>query len=267
MLKKHAYAEEIRGKKEKTYGALKWLGSGPIADVLRVDILLILRNKRTRSLMFMSLPLIALFTYQANVLSTEHTFFNIRFVDVLMGYILIGAASLNYSQFLYSWDSSYFDFILCAPEFKQRYLMSKFWLLGAMHVIFGLIASLAFVIIGKGMFIPFFISLIIFNVGLFSHLHLLGATLNNRYLDLSKSQMMNYQGTSGSMYFLPLLYFSLPSALFGLFYLFGVADYTGFIFGGMGILGILIRKPIIKAIAKILDVRKYEMAQGFRKRT
>lgn len=267
MLKKHAYVEEVRSKKEKAYGALKWLGTGPIANVLRLDILLILRNKRTRSLMILSLPLILLFTYQANVLSTEHSFFNIRFVDVLMGYILISAGSLNYSQVLYSWDSSYFDFILCAPEFKQRYLLSKFWLLAAMHVLFGLLASLAFVLIGKNMFLPFFLSLILFNVGFFSHLHLLGATLNNRYLDLSKSQMMNYQGTSGSMYFLPLLYFSFPSALFGLFYLLGVADYTGFIFGGIGLIGLILHKHIIRAIAKILDARKYEMAQGFRKRT
>lgn len=267
MLKKQSYLDGLGSNKEKAYSALKWLGQGPIANVLRIDLLLILRNKRAKSVMILGLPMILLFVFQASNLSAEHNFFNIRFLDVMMGYILVSAGTMNYTQFMFSWDSNYFDFVLCAPQIKQRYLMAKFWLLAMLQVLFGLLACLAFVLIGKGEYLPFFFSMIILNMGFFNFIHLLGSTLNNQYLDLSKSQMMNYQGISSNMYVLPLVYFTLPSAIFGILYLFGVENYTGVVFAVMGIVGILLRTPIIKGISQVLDSRKYEMAGGFRKRT
>ena len=179
--------------------------------------------------------------------------------------LLTGMAASIYGQFLFSWESTYFDSIMARKNNFLNYVKAKYYLLsGLATVIF--IPLLILFSYTKRVDIFLLTSAFFFMTGVNSFIILFFGTFNNGRLDLSSSSFFNYQGVRGNQYLSSLIFMLLPLGIYSLFfYLFNSTV------GKLAILlpGIFftfshnwwIKRLIVPQFYK----RKYRNLEGFRK--
>ena len=106
-LKTHLYIEELvsenKKKESKNFTFLNRLGD--IGEMIALDLKLIFRNKRPKSLVVLSAALLLYgFLFYPKYLATNN--FSMLFFFALL---ITGIFISNYGQFLFSWQSSHFD--------------------------------------------------------------------------------------------------------------------------------------------------------------
>ncbi len=262
FLRSHLYPEEIstkKGKKTDAISKIKYLQSlGITGDIIALDMKLYWRNKRTKTIIYMT-PLIllyGLFFYPQEVYSEGFGFL------IFIGIFMTGGLMLNYLNYAFSWEGRYFDNILTSNIDMEKYIRVKF-IIALLICTLSFILTIPYVLFGaKILFINFVTFL--FNIGVLSFVLLYNATFNKKSMDLSKGSAFNYQGIGASNWLVLLPAFLLPIFIYLPFNYFGV-PYTGIIIVGLlGISGLLFNKSILKIITKQFYKRKYIMAEGFR---
>jgi len=89
-------------------------------------------------------------------------------------------------------------------------------------------------------------------------------TFNTKRVDLSKPNVMNYQGTTYKSFLIVLPIMFVPMAIVGImsnFLSLGTALWTLTI---LGLVGILLRKQLLTLCVNQFNRRKYKLAEGFR---
>jgi hypothetical protein len=104
----------------------------------------------------------------------------------------------------------------------------------------------------------------IFNIGVNIYVLLYLATYNNRRIDLSKGSAMNYQGTTYKSFLIVLPIMFVPMGIVGVLSTFVSMAAALWTLSGLGLVGILLRKPLITACVNQFNRRKYKLAEGFR---
>lgn len=262
FLKGKMYPDEVIRRKSTSVQEIpriKYLNSlGLTGDLVMLDIKLWWRHKRTRSILYM-FPIFVLygFFFYPNPIYREQISW-LLFVGIFM----TGGMTMNYLNYAFAYESNYFDGILTNKIDMDIYLRAKL-------SIGMLINTVCFVITIPYLFFSYEILLInfvayLFNMGILSFLLLYMATYNKKRMDLSKGSSFNYQGV-GLMNWLVLIpAFILPIIIYAPFGSMGY-KYAGLAtIGGLGLIGLLSRKLLIRVIEKNFHSRKYEMAEGFR---
>jgi hypothetical protein len=254
-LKKNYYPEESETSRVKTSSFSFLSRYGETGELMGVELKMILRNKRPRSILLLSL----IFLGYGMILYDDP---DSNFKLMIAGFILTFAFALNYGQFLFSWEGSYFDSYLANKISAFHYIRSKYLFI-AVSGVTGYLLTLPY-----GLIFPKIIlvnlAMLLYNVGISSLLILLLSTNNSTSIDLGKSQLFNYQGT-GVVHFLmmvPLI--GVPIFILILFKVFGIREYTFMGFGIIGLTGIIFSKYLLQMLAKTFTSRRYEMATGFR---
>ena len=261
-LRSHLYIEELVSEKKlktgKTYAFLDRLGG--IGDMIALDLKLIFRNKRPKSLVILSgvILLYGLIFYPRYVASGN---FNMLFFFALL---IMGIFITNYGQFLFSWQSSHFDGMMTYNTNMYQYIKAKFALFLTVCLLQFLIAGFYGLLSWR--LLPIQTAAFLYSVGVNSFVTIYAATFNYKYLDLRKSASMNFQGI-GAMQWLQSLAISFGPAL--LFYL--LNKFLGFwpaIIGISlpGIAGLVFHELIINWLAKQFNIRKHNILEGFRER-
>ncbi|MBB3188431.1 DUF5687 family protein [Microbacter margulisiae] len=233
---------------------------GIIGELISVEVKLMLRHKRTRSMLFLSI--IFLFYGLLFYNNPHHAygygmlFFIAMFMTGILMYI--------YGQWSISWDSTHFDGLLTKNIPVPTYIKANYYLMLAFNVICFVLTTPYFLF--GSTIVYMHLAAFLFNIGVNIYLLLFLATYNTKRVDLSRSSVMNYQGTTYKSFLIVLPIMFLPMLLVNVIAFFtsiGTALWTLAI---LGIIGLALRNPLINLCVKQFNNRKYVMAEGFREK-
>jgi len=256
------YAEKFNSKLRSSTTAtanLSFLNRfGSIGELIGLELKLILRHKRTKSMLYMS----CIFLLYGLMFYTNKNSGNMPGMLFMLAMFISGTFMLIFGQWIISWDSSHFDSLMTLNIPVRTYIKANYYLLIAFNVI-SFVLTTPYFYFGKQI-MYMHLAAFLFNMGVNVFLFLFFATFNARRLDLSKSSSMNYQGLTYKSFlivlpimFFPVLIVSVLSAFFSL----AAALWT---LAGLGFVGIVFRKPLITMCVNQFNRRKYKLAKGFR---
>lgn len=233
---------------------------GKIGTFILLELKMYVRNKRTRTMLYLT-PLFlfyGLFFY--NDPSTLHQ----NGFLIFIGLFISGGFMMNFGIYFFALESGHFDLVLTANNTYKDYIKAKYVLMLASSTII-FILSTFYVYFGVDVLIINGVCFL-FNIGVNSLLLLYFATNNNKHMDLSNGSAFNYQGVGGRHFVLMIPLILIPI----LIYLpFGLMDQpnTGFaLLGGLGILGLLFREKLLHLITQRFISKRHYMSEGFRQK-
>ncbi len=261
-LRSHLYIEELVSEKKlklsKNYSFLDKYGD--IGEIIALELKLIFRNKRPKSLVILSgaLLLYGFLFYPRYIESGNDA------ALFLFALLITGVFISNYGQFLFAWQSSHFDGMMSYNINMKQYIKAKFILFVVVCTFQFLMAS--FYGLMSWRILPIQLAAFLYGIGVNSFATIYVATFNYRYLNLSKSASMNFQGI-GSVQWLQSLLFSFGPAL--VFYL--LNKFIGFwvailSISSLGIIGLAFHEMIINWLVGQFNIRKHKILEGFRER-
>ena len=259
-LRSHLYIEELvserKLKSSKSYAFLDKLGD--VGDLIALDLKLIFRNKRPRSLIILS----AVFLVYGFIFYPKYLETNNDSMLFLFALLVTGLFVSNYGQFLFSWQSSHFDGMMTYNTNMKQYIKAKFSLFLTVCTLQFLLAS--FYGFMSWRIIPIQLAAFLYSVGVNSFITIYVATYHYKYLDLSKSASMNFQGI-GAVQWLQAIFISFAPAL--IFFL--LDKFFGFwtavlVICCLGLIGLALCDQIIGWLATQFNLRKHKILEGFR---
>ena len=230
---------------------------GDIAPFMQLDLKLIWRNKRTKSMtMLLVIGLLyGLFFYP------QPMYREMTFMSAFIGIFSTGFFLINFGQFIPAWDSGYYKLLMSQNIKYEQYLRSKFILM-VMSVVILFVLGIPYVYFGYKILIAHFAAAI-YNIGVNTHVILWGGSFNRKKIDLDKKAAFNYQGTGAVQWLIGIPLMIVPMALFGLVNWLAGFEAAVALLIVLGILGIVFHKKLMKGITqKYLD-SKYKMIDAF----
>lgn len=231
---------------------------GTVGELIALQLKLILRHKRTKSLLFSAviLLLFGLIYYSNPVYNDKQSML------IFAAIFTTGGLMIIYGQWIISWESSYFDFILTKNIPVKTYMQANYYLLMAFNLI-TFILTTPYFFYGKNIMLLQLVAFL-YNTGVNISLFLYFAPYNSKRIDLNSRGKFNSQGTTYKNFIivLPILFF--PMILMGIASLLGNPNIGLYIMGGMGIIGFAFRNKLIDWSVILFNKRKYKMAVGFR---
>jgi hypothetical protein len=241
-------------------GKLDWLEQkGTTSAILANELKLILRNKRTKSALWLSLFILLypLIFYTNPELDSNYW-------KVFIGVFVSGIFMINYGQFMISWESAGFDGLLTRNIPAAKYFQAKFILIvGSCIIMF--VLSTPYFIFYDNLFLPHFASLL-YNLGINSYFLLWASTYNKKKIDLSKGSMMNYQGTGATQFLIAIPLFCGPFLIIAIPLGLGMDNLAWIILGTLSLLSLALHKFWMKGIIANFNERKFLTAEGFRQK-
>jgi hypothetical protein len=231
---------------------------GQIGELIMVELKLILRHKRPKSVALFSVLFLfyGLIFYQGPFLQDSN------FMLIFVGIVVTGAFMISYGQFSYSWESSYFDGILSHRISLENYIRSKVWIyIIAVSICY--VLTLPYALMGTKIALVN-TSAFLFNAGINSFMILLITSYRPKRLELNKGSAFNFQGVGIAQYILSIPIFLLPMCIYVPFAIAGMSQ-AGIIFIGLiGFMGLIMQDVLIKLLLARIKSRKYALAAGFR---
>jgi hypothetical protein len=259
-LKKQLYLDSSLKTKTQEVKAsnLEWTRKfGDAAPFMQLDLKLIWRNKRPRSSVFILIVglLYGLFFYPNPVYQDQPWMF------AFVGIFVTGIFLINFGQFIPAWDSGYYKMLMSQNIKYKQYLKSKYTLM-AVSVVILFILSIPYVYFGWKILLAHFAAAV-YNIGINTHVMLLGGSFNRKKIDLNQRAAFNYQGTGAVQWLIGIPLMALPLAIFGASYYFFNFEIGCLVLTILGVIGIIFHQKFMNLITeKYLD-SKYKMIQAF----
>lgn len=247
-------------KKEEKIGDYSWLDRlGENGRFIALELKLIWRNKRPRSVAMMTLIMLA---YGLLIYKSKPGEDIPDFALILGGVIIVGMFSISYGQFFPAWHSNYFPMLMCQRLTMKQFLRSFYLLVSVVSVIC-YILSLPYVFLVPQTAYTH-LSMLLYNLGVNIPILFWIGLYSKKRLDLNQSSVMNYQGVGASQWLagFPLL---IGPILF--YYLFKLAfgQLGGFIgLGALGLIGILLHPILIDFFSKKYLQQKHQLIKNYK---
>ncbi|MES2748531.1 MAG: DUF5687 family protein [Bacteroidota bacterium] len=241
-----------------------WLNQfGTLGTFLKNDIRLLKRNKRSRTTVIVSFMFIfygLLFFSQA-----IETYRNPA-MQVFAGIFVSGGFLFTFGQFIPSWDSAYYQLMMSQNIPYKDYIKSKWWLMVIGTIISTIIASF-YLVFGVHIYLLIVVGAI-FNIGVNSHLVMLGGAYVKTPIDLTtgKGAFGDKQAFNLKTMLIAIPKLLIPMGLYALgYYLF--SPNIGLVFvAGAGILGFAFRNYMFSKIEKIYKTEKYATIAAYKQK-
>jgi hypothetical protein len=263
FLEKNLYLEELKkssGKKQSAEYA--WLQRfGELGDLMGMDLKMILRNKRTRYVLFISILILlyGFIFYKPQYL--QHN----QYSSLLIGAIFVtGVFIINYGNFLFAWQSAQFDGLMTFNINIRMYIKSKFLLFNMVSTLSLFVASLYGFISWK--IIPLQLAAYFYNIGINTVIAGYFATRSYRGINLGRAASFNYQGMGAAQWIYALVVMLPPFIIYGLFTLVAPSWVGVAVLGFLGLVSFLLQDWWIGIITKEFLKRKYLILEGFRQK-
>ncbi len=253
------WAKNEDAHRSKRYDFTFLKSFGWIGEWINLEIKLILRHKRTRTILWMSslLLLYGLVFYTKDNLMQEMP-------DIMLfaGVFITGIFMINYGQFLFSWQAGHFDFTLTRPLSIRQFIESKYWLLVTVTLLCFLL-SIPYVYFGwKILFVHF--TVMLFNIGVNVYVIMNMAMWGPKKIDLGKGGTLNYQGVGAAQWIMGIPILLGPYVIYLPFRWMGYPNVGLIMVGLAGVIGIVFRPYFLSLTAQRLASLKYKIASGFR---
>lgn len=261
-LRNNTYPDEIsarKASKSKISGDFAFLKRfGKTGELVALELKMILRHKRPRMTLVFSgiLLLYGLFFYTSDEMS------QMSFIFILAGIFVTGAFFINHGQYLLSWQSGDFDFLLTRNVSFRQYLESKYWLFVAVCGI-AFVLSIGYVYFGwKIVAINF--AACLFNIGVNIPIVMRLSMFNPKKIDLNRGAAFNYEGMGAAQWLMSLPVLGLPYLFYLPFTLAGYENYGIMAVGIVGVIGFAFHKYILGQLTEAFIKRRHKIAAGFR---
>jgi hypothetical protein len=241
-----------------------WLNQfGTLGTFLKNDIKLLKRNKRSRTTVIMSF----LFIFYGLLFFTNSIeAYQNPAMQVFAGIFVSGGFLFTFGQFVPSWDSAYYQLMMSQNIQYREYISSKWWLMVIGTVISTLLASF-YLYFGLHTYLIIVVGAI-FNIGVNSHLVMLGGAFVKTPIDLttSKQAFGDKQAFNVKTMLISLPKMLVPMGLYTLgYYLF--SPNVGLLFvAAAGVLGFSFRNYVFNQIEKIYKTQKYETIAAYKQK-
>ncbi|MEO5684029.1 MAG: DUF5687 family protein [Chitinophagaceae bacterium] len=263
FLLKNLYLEDIVGSGRKKEGSeYAFLNRfGTIGELIGLDIKLIIRNKRPRSIGVLTL----LFLFYGFIFYKEKYITEGWWGALLVGGIfLTGLFITNYGQFLFAWQSGHFDGMMAGNLRVKTYIKSKFMLFTAVCTVVLLLTSLYGLMSWKLLVVQ--LAGYLYNVGIHTVITVYFATRSYKGLDISKGATFNYQGMGAEKWLYTLVVFIIPMLIYWPFAFF-INAWAGVIaLSILGLISFLLQDWWVELLTKEFFKRKYKILDGFREK-
>jgi len=238
-----------------------WLNRfGTLGTFLKNDIKMIKRNKRSRTTVLMSF----LFLFYGFIFFNNPT--QPAVMGIFAGIFVSGGFLFTFGQFVPSWDSAYYQLMMSQNIQYKEYLSSKWWLVVIATAISTLLASF-YLFFGWHTYLLVLVGAV-YNIGVNSHLVLLGGAFVKTPIDLSTATKAfgDKQAFNVKTMLIAIPKLLLPILLYGLGKSF-FNDSIGLLFVAVaGVLGFAFRGKVFNWIEKIYKTEKYETIAAYKQK-
>lgn len=264
FFRKHMYLDAGLSVKHqeadgRDYAFLNRFGS--LGTFLKNDLRLILRNKRSKTTLFVSVMFLfyGLLFFTDSIEAYQNPVWKI-----FAGIFVTGGFLFTFGQFVPSWDSAYYPLMMSQNIRYREYLLSKWWLvviatlasmlLATFYLYFGWEAYLA-VVVGA-----------LYNVGFNAHLVLWGGAYIKQPIDLTSGRQAfgNKQAFNGKTMLLSIPKLVLPLLVFALGY-YLISPIAGYVLVALfGLSGLALRDKVLTKVEEIYKTEKYKTLAAYK---
>lgn len=255
----------LKGKHEEAKTEnYTWLNQfGTMGTFLKNDIKLIRRNKRSRGTLLASVMFLF---YGLLFGSGAIEVYDGPMWKVFGGIFVTGGFLFTFGQFVPSWDSAYYPLMMSQNIQYREYITSKWWL-----VVIGTVISTFFAAFYLYFGFEFYLLILagaVYNIGVNSHLVLLGGAFIKTPIDLASSKQAfgDKKAFSVKALLLTIPKLVLPVILYGIgHYL--ISPMAGCAFVAIaGILGFALRNKVFSMIEKVYITEKYKTLAAYKQK-
>jgi hypothetical protein len=248
--------------KEAQIENFTWLEKfGTLSTFLKNDIKLIIRNKRSKSTVLISV----LFLFYGILILTNKPYQSETW-KLFAGLFVTGGFLFTFGGLVPSWDSAYYPLMMSQNIRYKEYLASKWWLIVIATLISTILASF-YIIMGWKVYLAI-IAGGIYNIGVNAHLVLLGGAYVKTPIDLASGKKIlgDKKAFNAKTLLLTLPKLVLPLLIFYIFY--HVWNVTaGYLsVAVLGILGLAFRNKMFSIIENIYKKEKYSTLAAYRQK-
>jgi len=242
-----------------------WLEQfGTLGTFLKNDIRLLRRNKRSKTTLIMSVVFVF---YGLLFFTSSIEAYDNPAMKVFAGIFVSGGFLFTFGQFIPSWDSAYYQLLMSQNIPYKEYIKSKWWLMVIGTVISTLLASF-YLYFGIHTYLIVVVAAI-FNIGVNSHLVMLGGAFVKTPIDLttSKQAFGDKQAFNVKTMLIAIPKMALPMVLYAAgYYLF--SPNIGLLFVALaGVIGFLFRDYVFSKIEKIYKSEKYTTIAAYKQKS
>ena len=248
--------EKTKNKDISNFSWVKYFGKKAI--FLELDLKLLWRNKRGKSIIWTSL----FFCLYGLIFYGNSSFYESYGWLIFVGIFLSASFVSNFGQFIPAWDSSYYSMLMAQNVSMKQYLSSKMTLLH-LSVLVTALLCIPYVFFGWHILLVN-ISCAIYNIGINVPIILFFGAFNRKRIELDKSSFSNMQGTSTMQFVAVLPLLLLPIIIWYLAHLFLNEIWATLSLSIIGIIGFLLKDIFIESIAKKYKSQKYKTISGFK---
>ncbi|MHC0444394.1 DUF5687 family protein [Flavobacterium sp. 3-218] len=241
---------------------LSWLNQfGTLGTFLKNDIKLIKRNKRSKTTILMSV--IFLF-YGLIFFGNTH---QPEAMHIFAGIFVSGGFLFVFGQFVPSWDSSYYQLMMTQNIPYRGYITSKWWLI-VIATFISTILALFYLFFGWEVYLTIVVGAI-YNIGVNSHLVLLGGAFTKTPIDLSNAggAFGDKKAFNVSAMLLSLPKILLPLGLYALGLYLGNKMIGLSLVAGAGVIGFIFKEKVFSLIEKRYKIEKYSTISAYKQKS
>ncbi len=223
---------------------------------LNNELKLILRNKRTKQMkQLLLLPLMGLFYIFVPDEKLIEKF-------IFPAFYVIGILSMSYGNYIPSWDSTYYPLLMTQKVNIRKYLESKWLFLSLVNLLL-FVLSIPYAFRSIRLFWMLFAVMMV-NIGLINLILLWNSAYNTKRIDLDRKATFNTQGLTGRVFITGMITMLIPLIIFMISF-----ETLGFypaisILSGLGLIGVLLKKPFLNYVSRLYRKRKYITIHGFK---
>lgn len=235
---------------------------GRVGELMALELQLIWRNKRPRSLSYSVLPMILI--YPIPILASAYPVTNgfDAFQIFFAGIFITGFFVIAYAQLLFNWKSSFFDMLLTGNIDHRRFITAQYLLMMLFMTV--PYAFFFFVLFWDPQIFALISVAYLWNMGINLYLMIHFSMATPHKIALNETAYFNWQGSSKIHFLMGLLIVFIPVIIYSIFYLID-QEYLGLlILGGSGLLGVLGYRFWIHRLVKRFFRLKYLMAEAYR---
>ena len=233
---------------------------GNLGHLIMLELKFILRNKKTRSMLFSGI----FFLFYGLIFYTNDSYNFNSYKSIFVGVFMCSGIIMNLGQITLSGYSSHFDGLMTLALPVKTLFRVKYIIYAFAMILSDLLTLPYYFLDAK---IPLVnLALLVYGLGTFPYLYFYVANFKYQPFDISQNKKFDVQGFN-IRNFIPLIPVMLiPYLLHGICYLLGNAAFVYYILAGLGILGIATNSYWIGVIERKFHEQKYKLAEGFRSR-
>ncbi len=233
---------------------------GTLAPFLKLDIKLLTRNKRTRTVLMMS----GLFLLYGLIFFTMDMYKSNTFFTIVAAIMITGGFMMLFGQYVPSWDSSYYPLMMSQNIPYRTYLESK-WLIMVLGTLVSMVLASFYLFFGLKTYL-IIVAVGFYNIGWNCYLSLITGTFVRSKIDLSsnKNAFGDSKAFSVQTLLLSIPTIAIPVVLYLILTSFLAFNTAIIVFIVISLVGILLKKQMFDLIENLYKSQKYKTIKAYK---